>query len=112
MNKLNKLIKKEGSDLKLSQSDLNYIRYALTDEGQEMTMTEFLAYGWNKGTGTSGMALDRIIADKIGIILSNPEDFDYDQFTVNVSTLAEMYAEQSIEIDGKYAVNSGFFDIA
>ena len=112
LNKLNKLIKKEGSDLKLSQSDLNYIRYALTDEGQEMTMTEFLAYGWNKGTGTSGMALDRIIADKIGIILSNPEDFDYDQFTVNVSTLAEMYAEQSIEIDGKYAVNSGFFDIA
>ena len=112
LKKLNKLFKKEGSELRLSQSDLNYIRYALTDEGQEMTNMEFLAFGWNKGTTANSLKVDRVLADKIGIILSNPEDFDYDQFTVNVSTLAEMYAEQSIEIDGKFAVNQGLFDLA
>ena len=60
-----------------------------------MNMTEYCAYAWNKGTGTTGMQLDRLLADKIGTILSNPEDFDYDQFTVNVASLAEKYASQS-----------------
>lgn len=95
LNKLNDLL----GDYNLSQSDLNYIRYALTSTGQEMNMTEYCAYAWNKGTGETGMQLDRLLADKIGTILSNPEDFDYDQFTVNVSTLAQKYAAQSIQND-------------
>ena len=62
-----------------------------------MNMTEYCAYAWNKGTGETGMQLDRLLADKIGTILYNPEDFDYDQFTVNVSTLAFMYANQTLD---------------
>lgn len=92
LEELNKLL---GGNPKLNASDLDTIRYALTTNGSEMNMTEYCAYGWNKGTGTTGMQLDRLLADKIGTILSNPEDFDYDQFTVNVATLAEKYASQS-----------------
>ena len=66
-----------------------------------MNKTEYCAYAWNKGTGKTGMQLDRLLADKVGTILSNPEDFDYDQFTVNVSTLAFMYSNQ--------AINSGLY---
>lgn len=95
LGKLNDLL----GGFELSQDDLNYIRYALTSNGQEMNMTEYCAYAWNKGTGTTGMQLDRLLADKIGTILSNPEDFDYDQFTVNVSTLTQKYIAQSIQDD-------------
>ena len=92
LEKLNKLF---GGNPTLKSEDLDYIRYSLTENGSEMNMTEYCAYAWNKGTGETGMQLDRLLADKIGTILSNPEDFDYDQFTVNVSTLAFMYANQS-----------------
>lgn len=92
LENLNKLL---GGNPKLNSNDLDYIRYTLTSDSAEMNMTEYCAYAWNKGTGETGMQLDRLLADKIGTILSNPEDFDYDQFTVNVSTLAEMYANQS-----------------
>lgn len=92
LENLNKLL---GGNPKLNANDLDYIRYTLTSDGAEMNMTEYCAYAWNKGTGETGMQLDRLLADKIGTILANPEDFDYDQFTVNVSTLAEMYASQS-----------------
>ncbi len=92
LENLNKLL---GGNPKLNSNDLDYIRYTLTSDGAEMNITEYCAYAWNKGTGETGMQLDRLLADKIGTILSNPEDFDYDQFTVNVSTLAEMYANQS-----------------
>ena len=91
---LNKLL---GDNLSISNSDLYYIRYALTDENTEMNMTEFCAFGWNKGTNENSLKLDRLLADKIGTILANPEDFDYDQFTVNVSSLAFLYANQTIE---------------
>ena len=94
LNELNKML---GDEFKLESSDLYYIRYALTDENAEMNMTEFCAFGWNKGTNDNSLKLDRLLADKIGTILSNPEDFDYDQFTVNVATLALMYAGQSVE---------------
>lgn len=97
LDKLNSLLAGVDSSFSLKQSDLDFIRYALTKPGSEMSETQFCAYGWNKGTGESGMKLDRLLADKIGIILSNPEDFDYDQFTVNVSTLAEKYAQQSVQ---------------
>ncbi len=94
LNKLNELLSSAGSDLSLEQEDLNYIRYALTAEGNEMTETEYCAYAWNKGTEETGMQLDRMLADKIGTILNDPESYDYDQFTVNVTSLAEKYASQ------------------
>lgn len=94
VSKLNKLL---GDDAKINPSDLYYIRYALTEDSQEMSLTEFCAFGWNKGTTDNSLKIDRLLADKIGTILSNPENFDYDQFTVNVSTLALMYASQTVE---------------
>lgn len=100
----------QSSDLVLQQEDLDYIRYALTSSGQEMTMTEYCAYGWNKGTTDTGMQPDRLLADKVGIILSNPEDFDYDQFTVNVASLADKYAQQSTINDGLLAINNAFLE--
>ena len=74
-------------------------------------MTEYCAYGWNKGTTGTGMQLDRMLAEKIGTILSTPEDFDYDQFTVNVSTMAEKYANQSVT-DGLNTMNNALNGLA
>ena len=91
--KLNEQLKDYGVNIK--QSDLDYIRYYLTDEKQDASPIEYLAYAWNKGTGESGMKLDRILADKIGIIFSNPERFDYDQFTVNIEELTDLYGQQA-----------------
>ncbi len=105
LSKLNELLCTE-----YTIDDLNKIRYALTDEGQEMSITEYCAYGWNKGTTGTGMQLDRILAEKIGTILATPEDFDYDQFTVNVTTLAEKYANQSIS-NGLEAMNEVLDDL-
>ena len=105
---LNGLLSAEKSSMTIKQSDLDYIRYTLTASGNEMTETEYCAYAWNKGTGDSGMTLDRLLADKIGTILANPEDFDYDQFTVNVASLAEKYAEQSVDGDAKELLNDVF----
>ena len=102
LNNFNTII---GNDVNLSSQDLDYIRYVLTSSGNEMTKAEFCAYGWNKGTARTGMQLDRLLADKIGVILANPEDFDYDQFTVNVPALAEKYAEQSVDGDGSDIIN-------
>lgn len=102
LNIFNKTI---GNDFNLSSQDLDYIRYVLTSAGNEMNRAEFCAYGWNKGTATTGMQLDRLLADKIGVILANPENFDYDQFTVNVPALAEKYAEQSVDGDGSDIIN-------
>lgn len=91
--KLNEQLKDYGVNIK--QSDLDYIRYYLTDEKQDASPIEYLAYAWNKGTGESGMKLDRILADKIGVIFSNPERFDYDQFTVNIEELTDLYGQQA-----------------
>ena len=96
LNKLNDLLKNNNADYTLSEDSLHFIRYALTSEGEEMSVPEYLAYGWNKGTGQTGMQLDRMLAEKIGTILYNPEDFDYDQFTTNVAMLAQKYAQQSV----------------
>ena len=62
-----------------------------------MTKTHYCAYAWNKGTEETGMQLDRLLADKIGTILTDPESFDYDQFTVNVTRLAEKYEAQALK---------------
>ncbi len=96
LNKFNEILSKYNPDFEtLSEDSLHYIRYALTAPGKEMTPIEYMAYGWNKGIGKTGMQLDRTLADKIGTILYNPEDFDYDQFTTNVSMLTEKYASQA-----------------
>ena len=110
LNKLNELLADNSADFKLEEDSLHFIRYALTAEGQEMNVAEYCAYGWNKGTGTTGMQLDRMLAEKIGTILYNPEDFDYDQFTTNVAMLADKYAEQSVGSDGIEAINDSFID--
>ncbi len=105
LKELNKLLE---SNYKVE--DINKIRYVLTGEGQEMSITEYCAYGWNKGTTGTGMQLDRMLAEKIGTILATPEDFDYDQFTVNVSTLAGKYANQSVS-NGLEAMNNALDDL-
>lgn len=93
---LNNLLEKNSASFTLTTEDLEYIRYELTTQETAFTPQEYCAYGWNKGTQESGMKPDRIISDTIGTILKNPEDFDYDQFTVNVSTLAQKYIEQTM----------------
>ncbi len=105
IEELNKLL---GGKFNLEPSDMDYIRYMFTENGQEMNMAEYCALGWNKGTGEYGMKLDVMLIEKIGTILANPEDFDYDQFTVNVATLAEKYANQSVEDGGKDVLNYAF----
>jgi len=94
LQEFNEILMKYGFKEPIKQEDLNYIRYYLTSDSQELSLMEYCAYAWNKGIGETGMQLDRTLIDKIGIIFANPEDFDYDQFTVNVVTLAEMYAQQ------------------
>lgn len=110
LNKLNEILKNNNADFTLEQESLHFIRYALTADDKAMNVTEYCAYGWNKGTGTTGMQLDRMLAEKIGTILYNPEDFDYDQFTTNVATLSKKYAEQSVYTNGIDALNNAFLD--
>ena len=104
IQELNKLLAQYN--VEFSAQDLDYIRFYLSSEGNEMNITEYCAYAWNKGTGETGMQFDRMLTDKIGTILSNPEDFDYDQFTVNVATLADKYAQQSTNENGIDKINS------
>lgn len=109
LEKLNELLEQNGAS-PLKQEDLNYIRYYLTSENMEMSMSQYCAYGWNKGTSGTGMQLDRVLSDKIGTILANPEDFDYDQFTVNVTSLAKLYAQQSVLEATDDVLNNPFSD--
>lgn len=60
-----------------------------------MTPVECFAYAWNKGTGRTGQQLDRLLADKVGLMFSQPDNFDYDRFTANVTTLTGRYAHQA-----------------
>ena len=91
LNELNKLLK---LDKPIVQEDLDYIRYALSKDGEQMNATQYCAYAWNNGTGTTGMQFDRLLAAKIGTIYTTPEIFDYDQFVYNVETIAKKYALQ------------------
>lgn len=103
IQELNKLLSDYNTEFTVQ--DIDYIRFYLSSEGNEMNNTEYCAYAWNKGTGETGMQFDRLLTDKIGTILSNPEDFDYDQFTVNVAALADKYAEQSTNGNGIDLIN-------
>ena len=93
LNKLNSLLK---LDKPIVQDDLDYIRYTLSSDDQKMNLTQYCAYAWNNGTGKTSMQLDRLLATKVGVIFSNPDDFSADQFTVNVEQLAVKYAKQMI----------------
>ncbi|MBQ3640703.1 hypothetical protein II906_02060 [bacterium] len=93
LEKLNNLLKDSG--ITLTSQSLDILRVALTSDGYEMNITEFCAYAWNKGFGSDGQKTDRMLAERIGTLLTNPEDFDYDQFTSNVENLTEKYARQS-----------------
>ena len=83
-----------GSDIALEDDALSYLKLALSSEVCQMDKVEYCAYAWNNGTGDTGMQPDRIMAEKVGIILSDPEDFDYDQYAANVIALTEKYAQQ------------------
>ena len=96
LNKLNSLL---GLPTPISQDDLDYIRYTLSADDQRMNLTQYCAYAWNNGTGKSGMALDRLLATKVGILFSRADNFNRDQFAVNVEQLALKYAKQMIGED-------------
>lgn len=100
MKKFNKLLRQNGIDVEINSETLDNIRYALTEDGAQMNETEYLAYAWNKGTGETGMQLDRLLAAKVGTILSTEDNFDADQFESNVASLAHMYANQSVDENG------------
>ena len=111
LNKLNSILSNNSENFEpITEEELHFIRYALTAEGKEMSPVEYMAYGWNKGTEGTGMQLDRTLADKVGTILYNPEDFDYDQFTTNVATLAEKYANQSVGENSLDIMNDALLD--
>jgi len=93
LDKLNKMLKK--TDIKLEQGDLDYIRYALTDESQALNIVEFSAYAWNKGINSSSMKADRLVANKIKTIFMLPENFGESQFSVNIAYLTNKYAQNA-----------------
>ena len=93
LNRLNSLL---NLDKPIVQDDLDFIRYTLSSDDQKMNLTQYCAYAWNNGTGKTSMQLDRLLATKVGVIFSNPDDFSADQFTVNVEQLAVKYAKQMI----------------
>ena len=99
---LKNLNKHLPDDKQLTQQDLDYIRYFLTDENMVMSAYEYLPYAWNKGTEDKP---DRVMADQIGLILSDPEIYDYDQHTANVVAIAKKYAEQATGADGYWELN-------
>ena len=74
----------------------------MCSEDAQMDVAEYCAYAWNKGTDESGMKPDRLISEKLGIIFSDPEIFDYNQYTANVVTIASHYANQITEDENGY----------
>ena len=98
---LNDLNSHLPEDKQLTQESLDYIRYFLTDENMTMSVYEYLPYAWNKGTNDQP---DRVMADQMGLILSDPEIYDYDQHTANVVAIAEKYADQATGGNGYYSI--------
>lgn len=99
---INALQEALGDNVSFSAQDLNYIRFAMCSEIGQMDITEYCAYAWNKGTGKTGMQVDRLISEKLGIIFSDPEIFDYNQYSANVVTIATHYANQITEDEYGY----------
>lgn len=103
LEKLNASLKQNGLKEEIQQQDLDYIRYYLTSNSQEMNLVEYCAYAWNKGTGAVGMQLDRTLAEKVGILLIDPQDYDNELFAMNVSVLFGKYAKQmELDVQNEY----------
>lgn len=114
LNIVNDYLKKySNNESQLEQSSLDYIRYFLTDEGTKMSPLEYLPHAWNTGADLNESnqlnKYDRFISTQMGIILSEPDIYNYDQFTPNVIELATKYAAQSTD-DGYYALNDTLKD--
>lgn len=98
-NKLKKIFEQYGYDIELDENSLNAVRYVMTDTSGNseyfMNEHEYCAYAWNLGVDTErANEVDRMISANIRTMLVDPEDFDYDYFTSNVSALAYRYASQ------------------
>lgn len=109
LNIVNDYLKKySNNNAEIEQSSLDYIRYFLTDEGTKMSPLEYLPHAWNTGANLNESnqlnKYDRFISTQMGIILSEPDVYNYDQFTPNVVELATKYAAQSTD-DGYYALS-------
>lgn len=109
LNKLNEIFERHNSGIKLEEDSIQYIRYALTSEGQEMNLIQYLAYGWNKGTSGTGLQLDRLLSGRIMNLFPAPEDFTLEQYSYNVPILAEKYAEQSVDDYSLEQMHNVFF---
>ena len=110
-DQIKKLQEALGGNVEFNQEDVNYIRFAMCSKIGQMDPAEYCAYAWNHGTHTTGMQVDRLISQKLGIIFSNPEDFDYNQYTANVTTIASHYANQITENDdGYFMINDALED--
>ena len=72
-----------------------------------MSPLEYIPHAWNTGAdlheSNQFNRYDRFFTAQLGIILSNPETFQYDQFTPSVVELAKLYASQG-SLDGYYAI--------
>ncbi|MBR3605330.1 MAG: hypothetical protein IKL52_04810 [Candidatus Gastranaerophilales bacterium] len=109
-NKLQKIFEQYGYNIELDENSLDCVRYVMTDTSGNseyfMNEHEYCAYAWNNGVNTeSANKIDRIIAANIRTMLVDPEDFDYDYFTSNVSALAYRYAAQFNQIDDLDAIS-------
>lgn len=109
-NKMIRIFEQYGCNIELDENSLDCIRYAMTDTlgNSEYFMNEheYCAYAWNNGIGTNTSdKIDRIISANIRTMLVDPEDFDYDYFTSNVSALAYRYAAQFMQTDALNATS-------
>ena len=96
------------NDKQLTKDSLNYIRLFLSEESQQMSALEYIPFAWNTGAKPNDdeklHKYDRFISTQMGIILSDPKTYQYDQFTPNVVELAKKYAQQSTGLDGDYMI--------
>ncbi|MBQ4646867.1 MAG: hypothetical protein IJB79_05930 [Candidatus Gastranaerophilales bacterium] len=94
-------------DSEFDSESLECIRLFLSHEGMAMSPLEYIPHAWNTGADLHESEqfnkYDRFFTSQLGIILSNPETFQYDQFTPSVVELAKLYASQG-SLDGYYAI--------
>lgn len=94
LKELNEKLSKMNAGFEFSQSDLDYMRYYLSNDENKMSRVEYCAYGWNRGTGSTGMQFDRLLDGKIESILKDPEKFEYSQYIPCIVELSRIYAQQ------------------
>ena len=101
------LLNSHLGETQLDKDSLDCIRLFLSAEGVIMNPLEYIPHAWNTGAKLNESdqlnKYDRFLATQMGIILSNPETFQYDQFTPSVVELARRYADQGSN-DGYYAI--------